>query len=779
MHFPNTTGRAPDGAPDRAPFALLGRFTVRHRFLIVGVWVIATILAGRVLPSLSSVSNNNNSSFLPSNSPSMQAALLASPFQQGTLPTALLVAARSGGPLTIADQAAIDRAEAAVRRVADVAVVRDQGVSADGTARKALVELAARTAQGGSGSQTAVDAIRSTFGAVGAPAGLSLYLTGQLATNVDNQKASNHTLAVTELLSVVFILLLLFVIYRALLAPLLTLLPAGLVVVLSGPIIAEAHKIGVQISPITQIILVILILGAGTDYGIFLVFRVREEIGRGLAPQAAVVQSLWRVGETITFSAGTVIGALLCLLLASLGFYQGLGPALAIGIAIMLLAGLTLTPALLAIFGTAVFWPTNVRIGELRVGLWGRIAGQIIRRPARTLAVGLIVFGCLALAVLHYAPAGFTDNGSTSTTSQSATGTAVLSAHFPAAQANPTNLLLRYSVSVWQQPALLARADQALRAERAFSAISGPLNPNGFPLSPAQLMRLHMALGPAIKLPPELPAGVSVSSGLYNAYRATAQFISADGKTVQFYATLAAGDPTSTAAMQALPTVRQALSQVAAATGATTNGVAGEVAFAADISAISNSDLQHVVPAVMAVIALLLALVLRSLVAPWYLIASVGLSYLAALGLGVVVFMVIGGGSGLNFILPFFMFIFLMALGSDYNILVMTRIREEAHDGALAPAVARAINATGSTVISAGLILAGSFAVLTVAGGGQIQQIGLGIAAGILMDTFLIRTLLIPSLVVLIGRWNWWPSALARQGNADAAEESVAASEIA
>jgi RND superfamily putative drug exporter len=163
---------------------------------------------------------------------------------------------------------------------------------------------------------------------------------------------------------------------------------------------------------------------------------------------------------------------------------------------------------------------------------------------------------------------------------------------------------------------------------------------------------------------------------------------------------------------------------------------------------------------VLLAIAILLALVLRSLIAPIYLIISVGLSYLAALGLAVVVFMGLGHGAGLNFILPFMMFIFLMALGEDYNILMMTRIREEAHQGSLADAITRALNATGGTITSAGMILAGTFGVLTATGSGQIQQIGFSLAAGILMETFLVRTLLIPSTVVLLGRWNWWPSRL-------------------
>src|SRR6202034_2108365 len=156
-------------------------------------------------------------------------------------------------------------------------------------------------------------------------------------------------------------------------------------------------------------------------------------------------------------------------------------------------------------------------------------------------------------------------------------------------------------------------------------------------------------------------------------------------------------------------------------------------------------------------------LVLRSLVAPLYLIASVGLSYLAALGLSVLLFVKIGNSGGLEFFMPFLMFIFLLALGEDYNILVMTRIREEAHKLPLRDAVAKAVGVTGTTVTSAGLVLAGSFIVLTIAGcsgHSQARDIGLGLALGILMDTFLVRTLLVPSTVVLLGKWNWWPSKL-------------------
>ena len=184
--------------------------------------------------------------------------------------------------------------------------------------------------------------------------------------------------------------MLLLLAFRALLAPLVTLIPAAFVLVLSGPVIAESTKLGIPVSSITELLLIVLILGAGTDYGVFLVFRVREELRRGLTPHEAVIRSVSRVGESITFSAFTVIAALVSLVLAEFAFYQSLGPALAIGIALMLVAGLTLLPALLAIFGRAVFWPsgTSARSRE-RPGLWDRIGVIATRRPGVTLAAGL------------------------------------------------------------------------------------------------------------------------------------------------------------------------------------------------------------------------------------------------------------------------------------------------------------------------------------------------------------------------------------------------------
>jgi RND superfamily putative drug exporter len=278
-----------------------------------------------------------------------------------------------------------------------------------------------------------------------------------------------------------------------------------------------------------------------------------------------------------------------------------------------------------------------------------------------------------------------------------------------------------------------------------------------------------------------------VPAAVYQTYRSTSNFISADGRTVQYSVGLRAGDPGSTPALDAVPAMRAEITRVARSVGAADSAVGGEAPALYDISAVSNSDLVRVIPIAIVVIGILLALVLRSLIAPIYLIASVGLSYLAALGLSVLLFVDIGGSKGLVFFLPFLMFIFLLALGEDYNILVMTRIREEAHKLPLREAVVKAIGMTGTTVTSAGLVLAGTFVVFGVvagsgAGGSQFRDIAISLALGILMDTFLVRTLLVPSTVVLLGRWNWWPSKLTMdhpEAVAAASGQAVAGTESA
>jgi RND superfamily putative drug exporter len=434
---------------------------------------------------------------------------------------------------------------------------------------------------------------------------------------------------------------------------------------------------------------------------------------------------------------------------------------------------LTLLPALLAILGRKAFWPSKVRRGDQREGVWGKVAGTLVRRPKLTLLVGVVLFLGLAAGALGYSSGGFGGDQNPPAGSDAARGNAALTKYFPQTSANPADLVLSYASSVWRDPARIAAAEASLRRSGAFTQLAGPLDPNGTKLSPAQLTKLHRALGApqrhrvSAKTGPQklTPGAARFSTTELNAYHAEAFFISANGRVIQFEASLAAGGQGSTAAMNATPHIRSVLAAAGGASGAAQTGVAGEAAAVYDINHTANHDLKVVVPIAIVAIGILLALVLRSLVAPLYLIVSVGLSFLSALGITTIVFMDIGGQSGISFILPFLLFIFLLALGEDYNILVMTRIREESHHLPLREAVVKAVSRTGSTVTSAGVILGGTFAVFAIVGGGgsggsQLQAIGFGLAIGILMDTFLVRTLLVPSVVVLLGRHNWWPSHL-------------------
>ncbi len=743
-------------------FAATGQFAVRFRWAIVVAWVAATVLAHLFLPSLASVAKDSNTGFLPASSPSLQAARMATPFQGLDQTPIPVVIARSSGTLTATDMAAIERLAAGLVKVTDVQQVKDLGVSRDGQAVQLQV-LASVSLDAQGPAQHLADGLRHVIQSGALPRDLHAHLAGQLATQVDVNRTSQQAGNLGQDLSILFILVLLLVVFRSLLAPLLTLAPAVLVTQLAGPVIGAASQAGLQVSSLTEIMMLVLTLGAGTDYGLFLVFRVREELRAGQAPHDAVTRALSRVGESITFSAATVIAALLTLLLATFGLYSSLGAPLAIAIALMLLAGLTLLPALLAIFGRAAFWPSNTARGAERLGWWGRMAGRIVAHPAATLAFGLLAFGGLATAAIGYTPAGFGSTAAAPHGSDSATGNALLAAHFPAASSNPTVVLLRFPASVWSDPAPVARAEQRLAAVPQFDSLPGPLDVNGVTLAPGQLTALHAALGDPRALPALPPPGSGVPAARWTVYRAESQFISPDGRTVLFDAGLTAGDPDSNAALHQVPAIRAAVAAVAHDAGASAYGVTGDAPATYDVSQVSDRDLLHIVPVAIIVIAILLALVIRSLVAPVYLIASVVVSYLAAFGLSVLLFQDAAGAGGLPYFIPFLMFVFLLALGEDYNILVMTRIREEAGGIPLRQAVTRALERTGSTVTSAGLVLAGTFGVFAVVVAGQpggrvYRDILASLAIGILMDAFLVRTLLVPSTVALLGRWNWWPS---------------------
>jgi RND superfamily putative drug exporter len=681
-----------------ACFAAVGRLSVRFRWVILLAWVAGVVAAMVLLPSLSSVTQSDNTSFLPASAPSEQAAQLASPLQEASLTAVGVVAARPGGPLTgpvltSTDQAAIARLAGALGRVDRVTAVRDAGESADGRAEQ-LTVLAGLAQSGGlatSQQASLVAALRDVIRAAALPPGLAAHTAGPVATRVDNNATSGKTGGQVQWFSILFVIALLVAVFRSALAPLIAVLPAVVVVLVAERLTAEAAVGGLSVSQIASLLLIVLVLGAGTDYALFLMFRVREEMRAGLSCREAIVLGVARVGETITFSAGILIAALLSLATASFSLYSGLAAPLAIAVGLMLIAGLTLLPALLAIFGPVAFWPSSVQPGGGRAGWWGPACARIVRRPTATLVAGLVVFGALAVASAGYLAAGFGGAVAAPPGSDSALGNALLAEHFPQTAANPTIIVLRLRQPVWASAAAVAAAERQLEADPQFTAVSGPFDANGTALSAAQYAALHAAYGPPRALTASSDRQIpQVTLAAFESYRASGSYVSADGDTVSFATSLTAGNPAGTPAEEAVPAIRADAARAARAAGASAFGATGQAPFTYDVAQLSDSDLRTVIPIAIAVIAVLLALVMRSLIAPLYLIVSVVLSYFSAL------LAIVGSGS------------------------------------------------------------AGAQNVRT------IVDVGVGLALGVLMDTFLVRTLLVPSAAVLIGRWNWWPSKLSR-----------------
>ena len=728
----------------------------------MALWVVACVGAVVLLPAVTSHLSSANQQFLPASAPSSQAAVLAKPLlgtDGAAGPISVLVVAKT--PMTTAQEQSIYALSHKLSKVTNVSNVRPGGMSKDGTAVVVNVStgLAAENLPGLNKLLSNLRAVSSEHAVPGA----TIYFAGSTVTSLANQGEAEGQSKTTQDLSLLLIIVLLLIMFRAFLAPVLTLIPAMAALVVSQGLVGGLSAHGFPVSQITVLMLVVLILGAGTDYGLFLVYRIRENVWAGADIKEAVASSVAAVGESISASAGTVIVALLTLLLAEFGVYHDLAIPLAVGMVCMLVAGVTLLPALIAIFGKATFWPLSLRKPKRDLGMWKRVAGIVVKRPVVTLTIGVLFFGVLSLGIVSYKSVGFGGSTTAAAGSRAAIAQAQLDRHFPNQATSTAALVFAYSSPVWEHPGSITTATASLKHSGQFSTLVSPLTVSGVALSPERYSQLHALLGDPAKLGSQAPSGVGAAE--YAAYRATASLVSANGKVVNIAAVQSSGSQESSKALLATPDVREAVSRAGAVSGAHGTGVIGLASALYDVGHISQGDLLRVIPIAILAIGLLLALVLRSLVAPIYLILSVGLSYLAALGLVSFIFIDVMGQSGLIFILPFLLFVFLLALGEDYNILVMSRIREEAATRPIRVAVEHAIEKTGPTITSAGIILAGTFAVLTASGGSggaQVQAIGLGLAAGILMDTFLVRTLLVPAAVVLLGRWNWWPNKMSK-----------------
>jgi RND superfamily putative drug exporter len=688
--------------------------TGRHgRWLTLAVWALLAVAGLFAHAHLGDVTAAGQSSYLPSNAESTRAVdVLQRSYKGGNDVPVLVVFDREGG-LTQADLDAIGRLGNGLERLGltgatpvfapysgdtdsplgSVArIAHGVGpISRDGEA--ALVALAIDSDDRGA-IVAGVAKIRRYLDAH-RPAGLHSYVTGPGGIAADLEHVAEDAGKTLLFATLGLVLLLLLLVYRApILAPLPLLAIGSAYLVASGIVylLIEAGLIAVNTEG--TLLLLVLIFGAGTDYSLLLIHRYREELGSGKRLAEALPLAVGESVPAIAASAGTVIAAMLVLLVAELESTHWLGPVLAIGVATMLLASFTLLPALLALLGERAFWLAPPRRSAGPDRRWKRVAGLVRRRPWAIVATVLAALALLSLGnLVDHGTIGF-GQGEIGPT-ESSRGTEVLDEHFPPGLGSP----------------LTAVVD----SREIGSALRG-------------LRRLD-----AVKLTLPVPPS--------------------PGSEEAVLTIVLRGNPYSGAAADAVKGIREKLKEVAPS--ALVGGIPAENY---DVERTNARDTKLIVPLVLLVVGLILILVLRALVAPAFLIATVVASFAATLGLLTFVFTELLGTSGTAFDLVLISFIFLVALGVDYNIFLMTRAREEAAQRGTREGILAALESTGGVVTGAGVILAGTFATLTLLPLEQLVQIGATVAVGVLLDTFVVRALLVPSIVYLLGERTWWPS---------------------
>jgi RND superfamily putative drug exporter len=695
------------------------------------VWFGLFGAGGASFGKISSVSTNDQSQQLPASAEATKVQELQAGFRSDDVIPALVVYERNGG-LTEADLSHIDEDIAAFGQLQGVlpddsspAIVSDDGEAAQVVMILDTDVKAADTVEllRGVLDENAIDGLRT---AITGPAGLSADLTGAFA-GIDG-------LLLLVALAAVFVILV--IVYRSPLLPVLVLfsslsaLCAAILVVVQ---LARAEIL--LLSGQTQGILFILVIGAATDYSLLYIARFREALTVQPTKWAATWAALKGSWEPILASGGTVIAALLLLLLSDLNSNKALGPVASIGIVFALLASLTLLPALLYWAGKVAFWPIRPKahgpndspIGADQAGLWARLAGLVQRRPRVIWISSVLLLAVLSLGVFQLKADGVAASEFVLGESQARDGQAVLADHFPAGSGSPT-------VIIAPEDELDAVSDIVLGTDGVDSlTVLAADSPSGsLPVTADGVKPLG---APGTPVP-----DVTVVDG-----------------AVLLSATLSdAGD--SIAAEDVVVDLRAQLAEIS--TPAQPVLVGGTTAIALDSNTTAIHDRNLLIPLILGAITIILMLLLRSIVAPLVLIASVVLSFGAALGVSAWVFNGLFGFAGADPSVPLFGFVFLVALGVDYNIFLMTRVREESARHGTMQGILRGLAVTGGVITSAGLVLASTFAALGVIPILFLIQIAFIVAFGVLLDTFLVRTLLVPALSYDIGRAIWWPSRL-------------------
>lgn len=684
----------------RARTALTFAAGPRAKWLVLAAWLVVVAVAGSYAGKLESAEKNEPSSFLPGKAESVASLRAVKRFPSGERIAAVIVYRRANG-LTPADRALIARERTRLNAKLPVATAPLPPAVLSHDGRAALLVAAIQPRGASKRLTTAVDALRAT--ADRAPPRLAVRVTGPAGFSADAVKVFGDINGTLLLATVALVFVLLIAIYRS---PIFWAIP--LVTVLFAEATARAiayglAEAGVTVNGQTAGVLPVLVFGAGTDYALLLVARYREELHRHEDKHEAMRIALRRAGPAVVASGLTVIAALLCLTIAEVNATRGLGPVAAIGIAVAMLAMLTLLPAALVIFGRRAFWPYVPRFGghgtDETHGLWRRLGERIRGRPrpvwiGTAAALGVL---CLGLTQLN---TGLTSGNTFRNKVESVQGQKLVAASFPAGANAPTTVVVPDA----------ARAGAVAAALRGMSGV-------------AQAQVVERAPG----------VGARLSVAL-------------------------AADPYGDRAFNLVPTLRR----TAKAAGGPATLVGGPTAEERDLRISAARDDRVIVPIVLAVVFLILAALLRALVLPLLLMGTVILSYAAALGIGGFFFTHVFGFPGADPSLPLFAFIFLVALGVDYNIFLMTRVREETLRHGTRDGTVRGLAVTGGVITSAGIVLAGTFGTLAVLPLIPLTEIGFTIAVGVLLDTFVVRSILVPALTLDVGDRVWWPSALWR-----------------
>jgi RND superfamily putative drug exporter len=757
-------------------FHFLGRFTARHAWIICTIWLVGAVGLALAAPSWDTQTQDDDIRFLPARCPSVRGyQLLEQSFPQDVFASrAIFALERSDRPLSPED---LDLAN---QLVTDLNQLRESEpdlhlgrinshqdpfigkrlLSAD--RQCVLIQVSLGTPFLALQTRTAVDraeaVVRARLNALGKDAP-RLLVTGPAGVGRDLTRASADSLHGTTIATIVLVLVVLLLVYRAPLLALVPLLTIALSTWVALSLLALLTLIpGVYLVNVSKVFAIVLLYGAGTDYCLFLISRYREELTNGLSFSHAITRSVQAVGASLAASAGTVICGLGLMGFAEFAKVRCAGPAIGLSLAVVLLASLTLAPALLHLLGQRVFWPQKVRVrprNPLRETLWDRISHHVVARPVLIWSIAFVVLAPLALLGLGV-KANFKPTGELSPKAESVQGVAAIQRHFTAGEIGPITVLLSGPVE-WSSPAgreaigHLSRSFSRLGNVAEVRSLTQPL---GAPLEGAGTR------GPAKGLLGVLQSAVNVQGRIDQAVREAyvGKVVAPDGapRSVTRLDVVLRTDPfapESLATLRLLQTwLRDQLPHAADGLGEVQAECYGVTVNACDLAEVTESDRARVNWLVLGGVFLILLVLVRRLDLAAYLLVTVLFSYLATLGMTALLGTLFNNRpfGEVDWRVPFFLFTILIAVGEDYNILLMSRAVKERERHGAREGVRRALARTGGAITSCGLIMAGTFATLMLAGLGTLVQVGFALAFGVLVDTFVVRPFLVPAFAVVL-----------------------------